>query len=414
MKDKVLHLFDLWIYWSIVIIPFSVAISPGLANAFIGLMCASFLIKKFLKKGKLFIHTPVNWAFLALFVASLISLGNSVDMRASFFGLVKLIKYALIFLICAEEIRDIRQIKRIVLSTTLGACLVSIDAFWQFVFGKDFIWGNPLQTCWDTSAYIMNMARASASFPDPNVLGNYLASITPLIVGLALFYYRGKSKILILCVSFLALIGITLTFSRGAGLAVYLALLCMSIVKRQKVLIMVLIGALLLCPFIMPKSIKNWTKAMHYNPIVLMFSPERLSLCRNTLNMIKHHPFIGVGINTFVKNYEKYKLPEPENAKTPKDFYAHNIYLQMAAEIGLLGLGSFLWFLFLLFHQGSIIYHKLHDKYLKTIALSLLACCMAFLINGLTETNLYHPRVVMIFWYLIGFSLALKKFNVEQ
>lgn len=371
-------------------------------------------MKKFLKKEKFFFHTPLNWAFSALFVASLISLRNSIDMHASFLGLVKLFKYALIFLICAQEIRDTRQIKRIVLSIVLGASLVSIDAIWQFVSGKDFIWGNPLKTLWDTPAYVMNMARASASFPDANVLGNYLAPIIPLIIGLALFYYRGKAKILIFSASFLALIGITLTFSRGAGLGVYLALLFMGIVKRQKVLIIVLIGALLLCPFLMPKSIKNWAKAMHYNPTVLMFNPERLSLQRNTLNMISHHPFVGVGVNTFIENYEKYKLPEPEDAKTPNKRYAHNIYLQMAAEIGFLGLGIFLWFLFLLFHQGIIVYHKLHDAYLKTVALSLLAGCTAFLINGLTETNLYHPRIVMMFWYLIGFSLALKKLSSEK
>jgi putative inorganic carbon (HCO3(-)) transporter len=377
-------------------------------------MGASFVIKKLLQKEKLFIHTPLNWAFIALLVVSVISLRNSVDLRASFFGLTKLFKYFLMFLIYAEEIKDIRQITRIIVSIALGACLVSIDAVWQCAFGRDFICGNPLQSRWDTPAYVMSIARANASFSHPNGLAGYLTSITPLITGLALFSYRGKAKILLMCASVLALLGIVLTFSRGAGLGVYLAVLYMGIVKKQKLLIMALLGVVLLSPFVMPRSIKSWAHAMHYNPIVLMCNYERLSLYRNTINIIKHHPFVGVGTNTFIKNYEKYKLPEPENAVTPKAIYAHNIYLHMAAEIGLLGLGAFLWFLFLLFRQGIMVYHALHDEYLKIIAFSLLACCIAFLVNGLTETNLYYPRVVIMFWYLIGFSLALKKFSIGQ
>jgi len=415
MKDKILHFFDSWIYWSIVIVPFSVAISSGLSNVFVGFMCVPFLIKKFLKKEKFFIHnTPLHWAFIALVVFSIISFRNSVDMHASFSGIMKLLKYLLIFLICSEEIKDMKQIKRIVISIAFGAFLIGVDAVWQLAFGKDFIRGYTLFFDSITPDYVMGIGRVRTSFGDPNVMGVYLALVTPLVIGLALFYYRGKKRILILCASFFAFLGIVLTFSRGSALGIYIALIYMGIVKRHKLLIIVLLGVLLLSPFVMPKSIKDWAKEMHYNPIAVVFNYERISKYKNALNIIKHHPFVGVGVNTFVLNYGKYKLIEPENATTPESSYAHNIYLHMAVEIGLLGLGVFLWFLFLLFQQGSILYHKLHDEYLRIIALSLLACYVAFLVNGLTETCLYYPRVVIIFWYFIGFLLALRKFSNED
>jgi hypothetical protein len=44
----------------------------------------------------------------------------------------------------------------------------------------------------------------------------------------------------------------------------------------------------------------------------------------------------------------------------------------------------------------------------------LIACLIAFLVNGLTETSLYYPRVVMIFWYLIGISLSLNRLAKES
>ena len=39
------------------------------------------------------------------------------------------------------------------------------------------------------------------------------------------------------------------------------------------------------------------------------------------------------------------------------------------------------------------------------------ACLIAFLVNGLTESSLYYSRVTLIFWYLVGVSLGLKKFG---
>jgi O-antigen ligase len=408
MKDKASYIFNSAVYWSIVILPFSAAISSGLADSFIGIMGVFFLLKKVLKKERLFIPTPVNWAFAAIVLFSLLSFINSIDLRASFQGITKLLKYLLIFLVCAQEIKDIKQIRRIIVSTALAVSLVSVDSAWQLIFGKDFIRGNPLDTC------VISLFRPTASFANSNVLGVYLAALAPLIAGLAIFYYRGKAKIAMLAAGLLAVAGVVLTLSRGAGLGVYLALLAIAIVKKRKTMIVILLAALLAYPLVMPKNIKKWAKEINYNPIIFMCNCDRISTYKNTLNMIAHHPFIGVGVNTFSQNYSKYKLPESGAYITGKNVYAHNIYLHLAGEIGLFGLGAFFYFLFMLFKQAITVYRNLPDEFLKTTALCLIACLIAFLINGLTETNLYYPRVTVIFWYLTGFSLALKKFTLAE
>ncbi len=192
-------------------------------------------------------------------------------------------------------------------------------------------------------------------------------------------------------------------------------MLFLSIAKKKKLFISFLAGILIIFPFVMPKNIKQWAKEVNYNPIVFMCNQDRISIYNNTINMIKHHPFIGVGLNTFTKNYGKYKTEQAEKyAHTADTIYAHNIYLQMAGETGLLGLVAFLLFLFQVFRQAFNKLRKLNDKYLKIIGLSLIACIIAFLVNGLTETSLYYPRVVMVFWYLIGVSLSLNRLAKES
>ncbi len=79
----------------------------------------------------------------------------------------------------------------------------------------------------------------------------------------------------------------------------------------------------------------------------------------------------------------------------------------MAAEVGLVGLGAFIWFLWRLFAYGFRLYRKAGKGYIKVLALSLCAAMLAFLVNGLTESSLYYSRIAVVFWYLAGLLLAL-------
>src|SRR3989338_1332756 len=400
---KIIKCLDRVVYWSIVAIPFSIAIAPAFTNTFMGFLFFSYFVKKAIKRERLFVATPINLPFILLILISIISFKNSIAYQASFRGITKLMQNAFLFLICAEEIKDRRHISRIVLFIIFGATLASVDALWQIYSGRDFIRGH-------TPIINIGLKRATAAFPNANVLGVYLSAITPLLIGLALYYYKGFKKILMLLICALACLGIILTFSRPTALALYLSILFICIYKKDKAAIAILLIFLLITPFILPKNIKDWAREIKYNPIIFMCNTDRVSVYKNTLNMIRHHPLIGVGVNTFSRNYMKYKLPEPESARTTDFMYAHNHFLQMAGEIGLLGLGIFFWLLFRLFKFSLRGYKNLKDDYCKAVSLSLIACLLAFLVNGLTETSLYYARVAMIFWYLIGFSFSLNRY----
>jgi O-antigen ligase len=126
--------------------------------------------------------------------------------------------------------------------------------------------------------------------------------------------------------------------------------------------------------------------------------------------MISQHPLIGVGINTFTRNYGKYKVAAvEEQTKTPDTIYAHNSFLQMAGEVGLLGLGTFLIFLFFVLRESWRAFKRIGQPFLKAFSIAVFAAIIAYLVNGLTETSLYHSRLVVIFWFLIGLALALGK-----
>jgi O-antigen ligase len=403
MRDKLISSADFTVYWSIVLLPFSIAIAPGVSSSFIGLLFFGFLLKKALKQERFFAKTAIDLPFFAFLAISIISISHSHDYVSSVRGVLKLVQNALIFLIFVEELRDRVHVKRIVLAMLAGAALASFDAVWQIVSGKDFIRGNSL---------IVNIGlpRATAAFPNANVLGVYLVPIAPLAFGLALYFFKNKARILAALAACLIATGIILTWSRFAGIAFYLSLLLMSMAKKDKIVVTCLVALLVFSPLLIPRNIKNWARIVRYNPVVFLFNGDRISIYRNSVNMIAHHPFLGVGLNTFSRRYLEYKLPEPAEAKTGDTIYAHNNFLQIAGETGLLGLTAFIWVLYNLFAHCIRLYRNISDTYLKTVALGLSAGLFAFLVNGIAETNLYYSRVAIIFWYCIGFILALKKF----
>ncbi|MDD5691550.1 MAG: O-antigen ligase family protein [Candidatus Omnitrophica bacterium] len=390
-------------YWSIILLPFSVGIAPGVANTVIAIMIGTFIIEKIIKREKPCSASLPVVIFVVFMIIGVFTFINTVSIKNSLNGMFKLFKFLMIFLVCSENIKDRGHFKKIAVSVACAISLIGIDAIWQLFSGKDFIHGNPLNGN-------IGLARATASFPGCNALGVYLTGLTPLIAGLALFSTGLKNRIFFSLSALIGSLGVYFSLSRGAGLGLFISVLFLSLVKKNKVITSGLILLLLIFPFVMPKNIKEWAKSVNYNPMILLTCEARMSIYRNTVHMISEHPFIGVGINTFSKNYGKYKTAAAEASfKTPDTIYAHNSFLQMGGEMGLLGLGAFFIFLFFTLKSIWSAFKRSTDPFLKALSISVFAAIIAYLINGLTETSLYYARIVMIFWFLIGVGLALTR-----
>jgi len=403
---KIPQVLNFILYWSIVIFPFSLGISNGVMNTFLGFIIVAFLLKKLIiKKECVFSETNINLALLALFLMTVFSLSYSAYPQDTIKGgIFRFLQYIILLFALVKEVKDKQHIWRIIFSIIAGLLFVSLDAIWQVNTGKDFVRGY-------APAILIGLTRATASFSDPNILGVYLSALAPLLFGILLYYFKGSKKVLFGCVSLLVSVGIAITYSRPTLLGTYLALLFLTIARRSKWLITFLIVFILAAPFLLPKSVKQFAKEVNYNPVRFMCNDDRIAIFRNSARMIKASPVVGHGANTFMKNYKKYKEhPEHLNIVTADFCYAHENFLQIAGDIGLVGLGIFIWLLYALFQGCTFIYRQLKDQELKIILLSLIACLIAFLINGLTESSLNSARVSGIFWYLIGFSFAFKKF----
>jgi len=404
-KDKIVFFCNGFIYFALIAIPFVASFSSALVNIFIGFMISAYFTKKVLERDFLPPRTVVNMPFLFLIFFSFISFINSVSLSASMGGIGKLVKYGFLLIIFADELKDSRHLKRIITAIISGLYLASLDAIHQLYFGYDFFRHKPYD-------FAIGLPRLKAAFPHTNIFAVFLALLLPICASLALYYLKGKRKLLLSLLAALAAYCLFFTFSRGAIVGFLAAVLFMGVLKRDKLIFLLLIITLVVGPFIIPKSIHHWVKSRDSLWEVLL-DKERINIYKTSLNMIKAHPFIGVGVNTYCLNYQKYKIKETSGFTGNAQYYAHNIYLHMAGEIGLLGLAVFLWLLFVLFKKWFLFYKRKDiTDFLKISSLGIVAGIIAFLINGLTETNLYYSKVATLFWFQV--SLLLGIFNLKK
>lgn len=128
---------------------------------------------------------------------------------------------------------------------------------------------------------------------------------------------------------------------------------------------------------------------------------DRWVMWQAAIGMIRDRPILGHGLNTFMANYLDYWVG---GERSPR--YAHNCYLQVAAETGLLGLAGFMWLLWRFF---SLLRTALDPPIAGdgVLLLGLFAGLLAFAIQAGVDTNFYALRQAALFWILAGLSVGL-------
>ncbi len=86
---------------------------------------------------------------------------------------------------------------------------------------------------------------------------------------------------------------------------------------------------------------------------------------------------------------------------------AHNEYLQLWAELGIIGLGIFIWLIISYFSYGIKILTKIKDEYRQGIIIGLMGAVVAVLVDGIFGFPLHLPATIVLFWLALGLTVAV-------
>jgi putative inorganic carbon (hco3(-)) transporter len=265
--------------------------------------------------------------------------------------------------------------KRIIGCIAISSFLISLLAIYQYFFGFGYLLKFVAKKG-ITDAFVLDYIgrrRPFLPFVTPNILAGYLAMIIPL-------FFAFKKKIWAVIPLFCALM---MTKSLGAlaslfaGLSIYLALR-----KGKKKLNIIVLASL----FAMAILVLFARLGMpHVQARPLFSAMMRLSYWRETFSIIATHPFFGVG---------------PGNFNLMQARYAHNAYLQLWAETGILGVIAVLWLAFAVIRHG--LRALKNDPRESPFLIALICANSIFLIHNLVDFSFFLPEINLTWWVLAG------------
>src|SRR4030095_4529220 len=126
-----------------------------------------------------------------------------------------------------------------------------------------------------------------------------------------------------------------------------------------------------------------------------------------TVQIIKAHPLIGTGLGAFGVIYTRY---DSRNGLFRLE-QAHNDYLQVLSDAGIIGTVLGLCFVVLLFYR-AIARAQCRDEFRRGVALAALGGCFAVLVHSLFDFTLHTTSNALLF--LVLAALATINGRVEQ
>ena len=245
---------------------------------------------------------------------------------------------------------------------------------------------------WRNSGFIFVMHQAS------------ILSVTVLALFAGLLRVPGRRCRWAIGVALLlALAALVVNGTRGAwlGTVVGTVIIAMLGVKcKLKAVASLGVGVLLLAGIMLVYPQSNFVQRLHsITQSDEHSNAERRLVWGSAIRMFEDHPVLGVGMAQFGDMYPQYISPV---AKEPGLRHAHNNFLHVLAEAGVVGFLAFVGFV------GYILYFSIRGWLAtKTIAyLVILADLLGVMLHGLTEYTWGATLTVKFFWFVMGLSLA--------
>lgn len=355
------------------------------------------------KKGREnFINDIVDFFKQKLSIFMIILLGimllstiYAVDKKIALSESARFITYIFMYFIIKYEFNNKKQINillrcYLVITFVLG-CIGILQHFTGFALDKKFI-----------RLYASGTSiKIAATLYNPNAYGAYLILIIFPVIMLSIYEKNKKKKIAYILLSILVLTNLLMTLSRNALLGFVLGLLVLALIYSIK-LIFALGGFGILMLFV-PSVFQRVKDISNSSQNV-----SRIKLWKTAIMMIKDHPILGVGNGNYVTRYNEYitKYKELEY-NSFRNYPAHNSYLKVQSELGIIGTVSFLGVIATALFRIKKLYSTTTDKFHRVFYMGVMASMIAFLFMNLSDNLFFVPKATTYFWFLLATADSL-------
>lgn len=325
-----------------------------------------------LANRKSFLRPPLAGIFLIFLAIAMIHFLLVEDLRFSLMEFTRYFSAYLVYVLVWNLINN-KSDSRIFINIILLSSLLPIGAgLYQGILNR--------------GEYITGFMRAYGTFSHPEPYAFYLILILALALNL-FFYYRRRGRRLALTALILAALACVLfTFTRTAWFGC-LMIIFFAACFRQKRLIWVFVALLLVFSLLSPLRSRFYDLSTSFNSLAY-----RLSIWRGGLEQMSEILVLGRGLGSFAKLDILGEL-------------AHNDYLRLIFELGLLGLLAHLILSGgLIIRLVGLLRSKL-EEYDFSLVVAAFSVAVFFLTAGTINNLVFRTVLQWYFWALMAVAL---------
>jgi len=243
-----------------------------------------------------------------------------------------------------------------------------------------------------------------------NVLAGSLVIVAPLSMAILLFAWRSVSiweRCICIIASLLSLIMLALTQSRGALLGFGAALLILAILRWRRGWLAIPAGV-----FIIFIPLLFWGTGPVWEALAPFISLEglngRLGIWASAVSVLKDFPLTGIGMGDYPQVVSLFYPPLEIYQVIPP--HVHNLFLQVAVDLGIPGLLVWLSILILVFVSSWRIYQAgkiMPDRWVQASGAALLSSQVALCVHGMFDAVTWGmTRPAPLVWAIWGMAIA--------
>ncbi len=316
--------------------------------------------------------------------------------------------YLLLFLIVITTLRERSKLSLICRTTLIAAVVICVFSLYKSVsYLKLSFWKFPVYFQF---------------FGNPNFFASYLLLMISLSFSFFSYSHFKYEKMFLLFSSILLSFTLLLSYCQGAWVVLYfyfvifyVAILVNYWYKMEllKGFIFALFpflitGVLYLLIIVYQESVEKYLF-----PGTVSFA-VRQHIWKSTLEMIKVFPFRGWGAGTFDIYFPLHRTAESLRLiASPIIFHAHNEFLEIGQEMGLLGLGVFLWLVIAFLALGLKLWIKAPFHW-KKYPLAFFLGGVGILMDNLVSPSLRQPGIAVFFWFIVALTVSVKYMILEE
>jgi len=145
------------------------------------------------------------------------------------------------------------------------------------------------------------------------------------------------------------------------------------------------------------------------------YSLRRFDIWASSIKMALGRPLWGIGPGNFYSYYSHYYASLYKTLNVPS---AHSLYVQIFTEYGLLGIGSFVWFLVTSLRILADSFRRVSDYWQRTFFLGMLGLFSGFAVISFlgdyfvcvrSNDGLAHFGITVYLWLLLGLAMSVRR-----